>query len=152
MKVVTNHKLIFEWNILEARRANRIFPFVSFHFYVSRTKMQAQFNEKYAEWRSTKKIHYILETDEYQARVDALTNRDAGQTLSKDERNWANRFVMEDVNGSEKLMHVDKQGDTYQVLTKDEVFGVLDAAHNRLGHVGRAGMEKDLSKYYGLSK
>jgi hypothetical protein len=114
--------------------------------------MRAQFNEKYEEWRSQKKIHYILESDEYQARIDALKNRDAGQKLTTNERNWSTRFALQNVNGSEKLMHVDKQGTAYQVLTKDEVFSVIDAAHNRLGHVGRVGMEKELDNYHGLSK
>ena len=111
--------------------------------------MQTDFEINFANWLSTKKQFYIVPSvADYDQRISVVEKATSGEKLqSSDERNWAKSYAVCKVEGVDKLFHGDKQ-----VIHRDEIFELLHASHIRLGHGDRDSMDKDLSKYYGLSR
>lgn len=114
-----------------------------------------KFEEQMREFFKDKKQILVPRADKYEEMVESVQKeRGEGTKTPLKEANLIRRYSIRIENSKSTLYH---NGDSLkeepqQVVKQEDLYELLKATHEKLGHAGQDIMWKNLRRYYGISK
>lgn len=118
--------------------------------------MENKFNALFADFQNNKSKIRIPTKQKYDnmiATIQKWSENKAGK-CSMDEFNLINRYTIRIEQSKQILYHTSsgKENKNQRVIMQEELFSILFASHDKLGHGGECVMWRDLRDYFGISK